>query len=182
MTDAPFIACFDVATSVGCADGRVGAAKPRYWTWELRDGGDTRGARFLQLWNFLGAYFIETKVDRVYHEAPLPIAVMAEIGATDDTVQLLRGVAAIIELAAAAHEIPCGSWKVQEARQAVTGQGRYKRGEAKAAVMRYCRLLGLEPENDNEGDAIVGWYYESSLLNPRTALLTTPLFGGSRVR
>jgi len=172
----PFVACFDVATTVGCCDGVVGG-KPRYWSWDLRDGGDTQAQRFLQLWNFLGAYLVENRVERMFYEAPIPVAVMLDIGSNEDTLNFLRGVAAVIQLAAAAHEIPCGSWGIQEARKAVTGHATFKSEKvngkkvstAKREIMSHCRLLGHEPDDDNQADAIVGWYYECSLLNPRIA-------------
>jgi cytochrome c-type biogenesis protein CcmH/NrfG len=56
------------------------------------------------------------------------------------------------------------------------GRGRFKRGEAKKAVMAFCRMLRYAPNNDNEADAIIGFLYQSALLNPRTAHLSTPLF------
>jgi len=185
----PFVSCFDVATQVGCCDGPVGG-KARYWSWDLRDGGETQAQRFLQLWNFLGAYLVENRVDRMFYEAPVPVAVMLNIKEDDetgrsrivartseDTLNFLRGVAAVIQLAAAAHEIPCDSWGVQEARKAVLGRATFpservngkKVSTAKREVMKGCRLLGHEPDNDNEADAIVGWHFECALLNPRLA-------------
>jgi hypothetical protein len=190
-----FIACFDVATTTGCCDGRVGD-KPRYWNWDLRDGGEGRPQRLLHLWNFLGAYLIENKVDRVFVEAPLNIGVMASMnrkdddtgeyskfkGVSDEVLQFLRGGIAIVELAAAAHQIPVDWWPVQSARKAVIGRATFPRHTAKREVMKYVRLLGYEPDDDNTADAIVGWLYESALLNPRTALHTTPLFGAAGAR
>jgi hypothetical protein len=186
---APFIACFDLATTTGCCDGPVGG-RPRFWQWDLRDGGEARPARLLHLWNFLGSYLTEQRVDRLFYEAPVPLAAMMEIGSDEDTIQFLRSTIAVLELAAAAHEIPVASWPVQSARKSVCGRATFpternprtgkKEGTAKREVMRYVRLLGHEPESDNEADAIVGWYYECSLLNPRVAMATTPLFGGRR--
>jgi len=143
----------------------------------LKDGGDSRPERLLYFWNYLGAYLTETRVDMIFHEAPLNIAVMSQIGATDDVVQMLRSLIGVLELAAAAHQIPIKSWRVQEARQAVLGRGRFKRGESKKEVMKYVRMLGFEPDDDNVADGIVGWLHQSALLNPRTAHLSAPLFG-----
>lgn len=188
-----FIVCFDAATTTGCCDGLVGG-KPRYWSWDLRDAGEGRPQRLLYLWNFLGAYFTEHRVDRVFIEAPLNIGVMSAMnkkdelgefskfqGVSDEVLQFLRSTIAVVELSAAAHEIPVEWWEVQRARKAVMGRGTFPRGTAKKEVMKFCRtMLGLDPEDDNQADAIIGWLYQSALLNPRTALLTTPLFGGSR--
>lgn len=176
---APFIACFDLATTTGCCDGPVGG-QPRHWDWDLRDGGEGRPQRLLCLWNFLGNYLTQTRVDRLYYEAPMPLAVMMQIGADESTIQLLRSLVGLVELAAAAHQIPVESWSVQAARKAVTGYATFPKGTAKREVMKYVRTLGHEPESDNEADAIIGWHYESALLNPRTALATTPMFKGER--
>lgn len=173
----PFIACFDVATICGCCDGFVGG-RPRYWNWHTADAGPGRPQRLLYLWNFVNAYLTEAepRVERIFVEAPMPIAVMVQIGAQDDTVQFLRAAVGVIELAAAAHEIPVEWWNVQAARQAVCGRRTYPKGTAKREVMKIVRTLGHEPDDDNTADAIVGWYYESALLNPRMALATAPLF------
>jgi len=48
--------------------------------------------------------------------------------------------------------------------------------EAKRGVMRGCRLLGYFPAGDDEADALVGFLYQSALLNPRWAALQGPLF------
>jgi|SRR6267142_2534289 len=178
----PFIACFDSATAVGVCDGTVGAAKPRMITWDLREGGESRPARLLHLSRHLGAYYRENRVDFAFVEAPLPIAVMMDIGASDETVQMLRGVVAIIETVSARANVPIAWWRVQEARKAVTGRSTFPRGTAKREVMKHLRMLGHEPEDDNQADALVGWLYQSALLNPRLAHLTTPLFGAAHAR
>lgn len=174
-----FITCFDAATSTGCCDGIVGG-EPRYWSWHLQDAGKGRPQRLLYLWNFLGAYFTENRIDRAFIEAPVRLAAMMEIGTSDDTLQFLRSIIGVIELACAAHEIPVGFWTPIEARKAVIGRGTFPRGMAKKEVMKFCRMLKHDPEDDNAADALIGWYYESALLNPRTALHTTPLFGEIR--
>lgn len=172
----PFLACFDAATSVGVCDGRVGG-KARTWTWDLRKAGIGRAQRLLYLSNFVNGYFNTNKVDFAFIEAPLPISVMMEIGSSDETVQMLRGIVAIIEVCAARALVPVAWWNVQDARKAVTGVARFKRGEAKGSVLKYVRMLGYEPADDNQADALVGWLHESTKLNPRLAALNTPLFG-----
>lgn len=178
----PFIACFDSATAVGACDGVVGCAKPRCWTWDLRKGGKERPQRLLHLSRELGAYYRANRVDLAYVEAPLPIAVMMNIGSNDETVQMLRGVVAIIETVSARAGVPIAWWDVQAARQAVTGRRTYPKGTAKIEVMKHCRMLGYTPADENQADALVGFLYQSALLNPRLAHLTTPLFGAAHAR
>jgi Holliday junction resolvasome RuvABC endonuclease subunit len=178
MMAAPYIACFDAATSVGACDGPVGG-RPRMVTWDLRRF-EGRPQRLLALSDHLDAYFRATPVDYAFVEAPLAIAVMMEIGATTETVQLLRGIVAVIEVCAARARVPVGWWSVQEARKAVTGRATWPRGTAKTEVMKYCRMLGYDPSDDNQADALIGWLFESARLNPRIAHLTAPLFVGQR--
>ena len=112
----------------------------------------------------------------MFVEAPLPIAVLVEIGARDDTVQMLRGAVAAIEICAARARVPVAWWKTQEARRAVTGRATFPRGTAKTEVAKYARMLGYAPADEHQADALVGWLYESALLNPRLAAINTPLF------
>lgn len=168
------IACFDLATQTGVAVGLVGF-RPELETWDLR-GPETRAEKLNRFDGYLESLIIAKPVQRLFYEAPLPIAVLMEIGAREETVQMLRSLAAMVEACAARHDLPVGTWAVQKARRSVTGYGTFKRGDAKRMVMRYCKLLGHAPANDNEADALVGHIYESALLNPRTAYLSTPLF------
>lgn len=52
--------------------------------------------------------------------------------------------------------------------------------EVKRAVVEQCRVLGFDPADDNEADAIAGWHYASALFVPSTAAATTPLLGALR--
>jgi Holliday junction resolvasome RuvABC endonuclease subunit len=144
-------------------------------TWDISKVGE-RPERLLALDEMLERHFADWPVEMVFYEAPLPLAVLLSIGATEKTLQMMRSLVAVTEQACARHGLKVGSWQVQAARRAVTGIGRHKRGEAKKNVLAFCRMLGHQPKNDNESDALIGWLFQSALLNPRTAHLTTPLF------
>jgi Holliday junction resolvasome RuvABC endonuclease subunit len=174
MGDRLTITCLDLATKTGVAYGLAGG-KPTLETWDLR-AAEERPAKLVLLDQMLDRHIAAFRPSMIYYEAPLPLSVLMAIGATESTIQMLRSLAAVVEQAAWRNEVGVGSWPVQTARQAVIGRGRFPRGEAKRHVMAFCRLLRYAPNNDNEADSIIGFLYQSALLNPRTAHLSTPLF------
>lgn len=175
MGARPFITALDLATKTGACFGPAGASKPILETWNLSVAKE-RPDRLVLLDSMLERHFADHRPVMLFYEAPLPMAVMMQIGASDETIQMLRSLIAVTEQACARNGVKVASWQVQQARHAVMGKGRFKRGEAKKAVLAFCRMLRYEPQNDNEADALIGWLYESAILNPRTAHLTTPLF------
>ncbi len=189
MEAKPVIASFDIATSTGICWGRIGQKVPDLITWNMREAGPWRPARLLLFWQKLEDFFIEqaeiARIDQVWYEAPMAIAVANKIGANEETIALLRGMIGVLELCAMRAGITdIKSFSVQDARHHLTGQrrhGRTKSGksEGKAEVMRVAHMLGVEVANDNEGDAFAGWSYACGLANPRLAHLVTPLFAGT---
>src|SRR5215470_13581612 len=132
------IAAFDLASTVGGCDGEVGGT-PRVWSWHLRDAGKSRPARLLMLRRFLMAYFDEPgpQLTGVVYEAPLPLAVMMKIGASDDTVALLRGLVGVLEMSCEERGVPVEPVPVQDARHSVLGWRRNPSGgRTKSEVMR----------------------------------------------
>jgi len=175
MGARPYITALDLATKTGACHGLAGASRPVLETWDL-SAVKERPNRLVLLDEMLERHIADFKPSLIFYEAPLPIAVLVQIGCGDDTIQMLRSLVGAVEMACARNGIPVGSWAVQKARHSVIGQGRFKRGEAKKAVVTFCRMLGYKPANDNEADALIGFLYESALLNPKTAHHTTPLF------
>jgi hypothetical protein len=182
MSGRLVIASFDVATSTGICWGEVGAKRPDTATWNMREAGPWRPARLLMFYQRLEDFFADERIDLVRYEAPLPIAVANKIGASDDTIALLRGMIGVLELCAARAGIrDIDTFAVQDAREHLTGKRRHGRttsgrSEGKAEVMRVAKMLGVDVQNDNEGDAFAGWSYACGLASPRTAHLVTPLF------
>jgi len=183
LSDAPIIASFDLATQTGVCWGRAKGDTPTTATWDMRDIWP-RPARFLWFFGMCADFFDENQVDEVWYEAPLALAVMNKIGATEETVALLRGLAAVLELGAMRAGIRADkiqTYAVQDARQHLTGQRRHGRSKSgaslgKAEVMRVAKMLGVDCANENESDAFCGWSYACALANPRIAHLVTPLF------
>jgi hypothetical protein len=105
---------------------------------------------------------------------------MIQIGATEDTVALLRGAIGVLEATAAeagVHRIEAVA--VQDARQSLTGRRTFaKGGEAKLAVISAARSMGVAVATDHEADAYAVFWYASAMHNPRLAHLSTPLFRG----
>lgn len=50
------------------------------------------------------------------------------------------------------------------------------RSAAKHLVMRQCRAMGWDVEDDNEADALATWSYMCALIEPKLATIPTPLF------
>jgi hypothetical protein len=173
------ICAFDLATATGCCDGPVGG-KPRLWSWYLSDAGPERPRRLHALAEFLNKYFAQEPCDAVVYEAAQTITVMAEIGATDDTVAFLRGAIGVLEERCCAHGKAVQGLGVQDARASVLGwriNNKKRSGIAtKKRVLQDVRVQGIKPETDNEADAWVMWMYACCRNNPRVAIAMTPLF------
>lgn len=173
------VAAFDLATATGVCDGAVGAHPPRLFSWYLRDGGDSRPDRLLELRSFLVRYFAQEPCDAVVYEAPMHLAIMARIGAQEETVAFLRGSIGVLEMTCAEFKKDVVGVNVQDARQSVLGWRANKSNQkTKRRVMDEVKQLGVLAENDNEADAYVVWAYACNRLNPRLAMHYTPLFQG----
>jgi hypothetical protein len=180
MTIQRFIAAFDIATAVGCCDG-VPGTPPRVWTWYTSDGGDSRPLKLCYLRRLLDEYFSSVHVDAVYYEQPVNLRAMMRIGATDDTIALLRGAVGVVESCAVHHGIQIvEAISVQDARQALTGKRTFPRlkgkSTAKDAIIDTARMLGVDVATDHEADAFAIWWAAGARHNPRLAHLSQPLF------
>ena len=181
-TSGPLIAAFDVATSVGVCLGKPGERQPFVTTWNLRNAGKPRPRRLLYFSNLLDKMFAENSVDMVRFESPLPIAVASKIGASEETMLLLRGAIGVLETCAMRAGIEdIDSFGVQEARKHFLGQARFPKGAngksaAKDYVLIQCETLGIKVMTDHEADAVAGWVLSCALANPRLAHLSSPLF------
>lgn len=173
---ALLVAAFDIATSTGGADGRSGA-KPRAWTWYLKQAGPSRPAKLAYLRDYCDRYFTEARPDAVFYERGLSLAAAMEIGMSDDTMALLRGAIGVVESCAAKAKIPhIQPVGVQEARRYLLGAGRIPRGEGKALVRERVRAMGWIAANDDEADAACIWAFGCGQMSPAMAAMTTPLF------
>jgi hypothetical protein len=187
VNESPLIAVFDLATVTGVCWGRAGT-KPSLAIIDLRPAGTERPRRLARLYEHVYNFCRRYKPDKVRYESPVGIRGMMRIGATEETISMLRGLIGVLEAAASAAGVEdIGSFDVGDARQHLTGFRTFPRvkipgtkrtkGTAKDAVMKACRALGIEVIDDNTADATCGFLYCSALANPRLAHLDTPLFG-----
>lgn len=175
----PLVVAFDLATATGVCLGRVGE-KPKVTTWDLRVVSSCRPCRLLHFSNLCDELFRRHRVDYLRYEAPLPIALASTIGASEDTMLLLRGLIGVLECCGArAGILDINSFDVKDARHHLTGRRTFPRAngksEAKIAVMKMAHLMGVDCHDDNSADAYCGWSYTCAILNPRLA----PLFAGA---
>jgi hypothetical protein len=180
VSQDPFIAAFDIATAVGACDGLVGA-RPRVWTWFLDDAGAPRRLKLCYFRRLLDEYFGSLHVDAVYYEQPVNLRVLMKIGATEETVALLRGAIGVIESSATHAGIQTVMpVAVQDARAALTGKRTFPKHKgkstAKDAIMDTARMMGVDVATDHEADAYAVWWYACAMNNPRLAHLSQPLF------
>ena len=88
--------------------------------------------------------------------------------------RLLLGLAFLAEQIADECSIRCSETAVSTVRKAFLGHGRPD--DPKAAVMRQCRLLGWNPQDDHQADAAALFYYAKATFEPKWAPGATPLF------
>jgi hypothetical protein len=127
------------------------------------------------LFAFLGTRLTAFRYRAIVYEAPLDPRHMGK-HTNLETAFMLIGLCGVAE--AVAHQT--GHWTVKKAdagsvRKHLIGRG-IPAGEAKAHVIRAIRTIGFDPKDDNEADAIAGWIYASSILDPKTGAGSTPLF------
>jgi hypothetical protein len=173
---APLIWALDIATVTGFAVGRVGE-KPKAHAIRFAPVGGTSDALFAGCYE----WFLET-LERAEHPDILAIEELlppiARRGATNTQTQhRLAGLHGIIRAMARHAQIPeTVSANVLDVRQHFIQARNLPRDEAKRAVLSTCKLLGWAAADDNCGDALALWSYTAGLINPASALQTTPLF------
>jgi len=176
----PLVVSFDLASATGVCYGAVGDKHPRVMTWKLPKS-LSRPLRLLHFSDLCDEFFKANTVDYLVYEAPLAVAVAAEVGSREETTLLLRGLVGVLECCGARASIKgIQSFDVKDAREHLCGFRTLPKGDAKSAVWRAAKMLGVPCDNDNESDAYCGWSYACSMLNPRIAHLVTPLWSNQR--
>lgn len=162
------ILALDLSTNTGWACGETGCA-PRHGTIRLPKTKKDIG-RFAYAFEYeLTALLGEHKPDRVCFESPIMTAATGIY-----TARKLYGLAYHTELLCVRLGLPCSETHMQTARgtlgakplprkvRGVNGMRMTTKAERrkhiKAEVMRLCRLMGWEPANDDEADALAVWY------------------------
>jgi hypothetical protein len=178
MHDGTILA-LDLASTSGVAEGRVGE-KPRTWTWRLGSSGSSQAHRLAELLKLISNHLVVSKPQAIWVEAPMAPRVMVDIGATADTAGLLLGLPAIIRAVSYIRGVyTVNDANVQDVRKHFCGRRTFPKGEAKAAVIQRCKMLGWDVANDHEADAAALWSYACGQMNPRLAGALDPMFASA---
>ena len=167
----------DLARQTGWCEGRPGE-RPISGTHKLAPEGSESPAIMGGMIQFLGQRLMAFKPKTLVYEAPFDPRHMKKINI--NTIRILWGLPGVVEGVA----YRCGVYDVREAnvndiRRFLIGRTP-KRDEAKQAVIDHLRALGHDPKDDNEADAIAGWYYACSIIDRRTGARSTQLFAGQQ--
>lgn len=186
------ILALDIATTTGFAIGRADQPKPRFGTVHFGKTASDTEDKMAALMRWLLDIFQVEKPDFVVIERAMDPNLAVRLGNRSVTIEELIAMAktagALCRLAA----IPFKYCDRQEALGFFTGQRTYKdekdprtgmvtksRDVGKRATVRRCYQLGIEVQDDNQGDAVALWFWAAGQDNPRIAAAVTPLFAGS---
>lgn len=169
----------DLATQMGWCEG-VPGERPTSGTVRLAPEGSPSEAVHAGLLRFMAERLMSFRYRQIVYEAPLDPRFMGQ-KTNLNTALMLLGMPAIVGAMGyeTGHYGRVKSADVGDVRKALLGK-RPPRDQAKQYVMWAVRALGYDPADDNEADAIAGWHYACAILEPKTAITTTPLLAGSR--
>lgn len=158
----------DLATTLGWAEGEPGeravCGKHR-----LAPAGAKPGEILSGYMDFLVPRLQSFRPARIVFESPFINKMNA------NTTRLLWSLGGITEMVGYRLGIVTLEANLNTIRKATLGF--VPRGEGvKESVMSHVRTLGYEPADDNAADALLGWLYACSVLDPKSAVATTPLF------
>ena len=172
----PLIWALDIATVTGFAIGRAGE-KPSAASIRFAPVGCSSNALFCGCFEWFGAMIERGPLpDILAIEELLPP--IARRGATSTQTQhRLAGLHGVVRAMAHHAAIPeIASANVLDVRAHFISARNLKRDEAKRKVWAMCEMLGWTAADDNAADALALWSYTAGLINPASALKTTPLF------
>lgn len=168
----------DVATRSGWCEGTPGE-KPQHGSHRFAPEGSSPEAVAAGAIKWLGQRLAAFKPNVIVVEAPLDPRVMGR-KTNINTAQLLLGLPLV--LGGVAHlsgVYDFRSARADDARMHLLGY-RPKRDDAKRVIIDRITALGFTPQDDNAADAICGWLFACSIVEPKVAALSTPLFGDKR--
>lgn len=173
------ILALDLGTHTGVAYGPAGS-RPTLETWDMPAGGGK------DVGPFMGAFIANMEhalegVSLVIFEEPY-VAVRENPHTKKPYLQLDQirrayGMCGIVEGMAHARGIQCAGVVTVTLKKDFTGSGRAD----KAAMMRMARLLGFEPKNDHEADALAAWVYALRITQPHLAHSYDEIFARGRL-
>jgi hypothetical protein len=167
------VLALDLASQTGWAVGPPGG-DPTSGTMRFGGEGRSHEATFAGALRWMSDKCMLYRPTVVVWEAPLPTSFKG--GSTNiNTSTLLFGLPAII--GAVAHLK--GIYDVRKARTTDVRHhfiGSNPKGkDGKKLVQRQCRAMGFDVADDNEADAIATWFYMCALIDPKLAVVPTPL-------
>lgn len=167
----------DVASTTGWCQGEVGK-KPHYGSIRFAPSGSSPeevGAKAL-VW-FI-KWMMVSKPNTLVIEAPLRDNWKTKTNF--NTSFILKGLA--FQFGSVAWDrgvFDIRHASVQDVRRHLLGYSPPAK-TAKREVIDRVEALGFTPQDDNAADAISGWLYACSIVEPKVAALSTPLFGDKR--
>jgi hypothetical protein len=172
----PLIWALDIATVTGIAIGRV-SERPKAHSVRFAPAGAASDVLFAGCLEWF---------DEMIERGPLPdilaieelLPPLARRGVTNTQTQhRLAGLHGVVRAMAKHAGIPeIASANVNDVRGHFIQARNLKREEAKRAVYARCQMMGWSAHDDNCADALALWSYTAGLINPASALQTTPLF------
>jgi hypothetical protein len=176
MAYNPRILALDLASRTGWACGHVSDAMPRSGSVRFAREGASLGAIYSGCRQWLSDFVAaEPDVRLIVFEAPMAPGHMAGF-TTAHIIRVLIGLCAVVEEFGHSHRFDMREARVFDVREHFLGSNRIKRKEAKSLTIEACNQLGWAPCDDNAADALALWHYQASILNPKLAVQTSPLF------
>lgn len=161
----------DLATTLGWAEGEPGG-RAVSGALRLAKPGATPGMIGKGLMDFLPPRLAAFRPARVVYEMPFIAGI-----ANANTTMVTWGLAFEVEMICEVYGVQCAKANLSTIRKSVLGHvPRGKGVDVKGIVIAHVRSLGYDPADDNEADAICGWIYACSVLDPKASVNSTPLF------
>lgn len=171
------VLALDLATVTGWAVDRPdGNGGPLTGTVACKHQGSDFGPAYVALERFIIDAFTVHSPAFLAFEAPLIVANRggATVQTNVNTVRKLFGLAAVAELVGARLGMQVYEANISTARKHFASNGRAKKPE----VYERCRVLGWDVRSHDAADACAVWSLAKSLLEPKWAPRSTPLFAG----
>lgn len=171
------ILALDLARMTGWALGYVHDRVPMSGSIAFANADATMARMFsnarIDLRDFLS---LNPEIGLVVFESPLlPMHMQGKTSI--NAIRQLIGLASVVEeLLYTLGKYDVREARVSDVRKHFLGSNRNKRAEAKKQTIETCRRLGWAPQDDNAADALALWHYQASILEPKLAIQTNPLF------
>lgn len=169
------ILALDLASVTGWCVGEPGGPPLHGWL-RFASAGASHEAIFAAALKWTHEMITVHAPNLIVWEAPMPTSFNRGTSNVNTTT-LLYGLPAVVGAVAYQARVPrILKASTKDVRLHFIGQNP-KGHIGKKLVMRQCRVMGWEVDDDNEADALALWSFMCSLIAPELALRPTPLFG-----